>query len=78
MSDERRAKIIEVVARVAERPAAEIKPEHDLRADLELDSYQALDLLSELEETFELDIPEVEAAKLATVGDILAYAERHA
>ncbi len=75
MSDNRQA-ALEVIARIAGKDAADLRPEHYLVADLGIESPQALQLLVELEERFGVEISDEEAAALETVGDILAYAER--
>ena len=61
---------------VIDRPVEEIKPEHDLRTDIELDSAQTLELLCEIEDTFGVDIDEVAAAKVQTVKDLLEFAPK--
>ncbi len=62
-----------VVAKVSKVEAAALTPEMELVADLSLDSARALELLVELEDALETEISDEEAAKLNTVGDILAY-----
>ena len=64
-----------VVAQVAKVDAATITPEMELVADLELDSARALELLVKLEDALEIEITDEAAARLNTVGDILAYIE---
>ncbi len=54
-----------------------ITPEKDLVADLGIDSPKALRLLVELEDRLSIEIPDEEAAKLSTVGDVLAYVGRN-
>ena len=73
--NEQQQKILSILASVIDRPVEEIKLEHDLRTDIELDSAQTLELLCEIEETFEVDIDEVAAAKVKTVKDLLEFAE---
>lgn len=72
--NEKQQKILSILAEVIGRPAEEIKPEHDLRTDLELDSPQTLELLCEIEEAFDFEIDEVEAAKVKTVKDLFDFA----
>ena len=64
-----------VVAKVSKTDVATLAPEMELVADLQLDSARALELLVELEDALETEISDEEAAKLNTVGDILAYIE---
>ena len=64
-----------VVAKVSKIDVATLTPEMELVADLELDSARALELLVELEDALETEISDEEAARLNSVGDILAYIE---
>ena len=64
-----------VVAKVSKVDVTTLTPEMELVADLELDSARALELLVELEDALETEISDEEAAKLNSVGDILAYIE---
>ena len=72
MSDPKQ-KVLEILADVTEKPVEELTPGLDLVADLDLDSAQVMELLANVEDEFDVDIPEVEAAKLRTVQDVLAY-----
>lgn len=76
MSDDPEAKTLAVLARVARRPAAQLEPKHDLKADLDIGSAEALELLATLEDTLGVEISEVEAAKMRTVGDVLAFVRK--
>lgn len=62
-----------VLAEVCERDIAELAPEQDLVADLEIDSPKALQMLVLLEERLGIEIPDEDAARLESVGDVLAY-----
>jgi len=75
-ADERRHSALEAIARASGRPAAELRPEDDLVADLGIESPQALRMLVELEDRFGVEIGDQEAAAMATVGDVLAYVDR--
>lgn len=75
-TSEKRRTALAVIARVSERPAAELAPEHDLVADLGLESPAALRMLVELEESLGVEISDEEAAAMETVGDILTYVDR--
>lgn len=41
--------------------------------DLEADSLDIVELMMELEETFDIEIPDEDAEKISTVGDIVEY-----
>lgn len=66
-------RVLQILSRVTKRPSAEIKAEHDLKGDLDVGSAEALDLLATLEDELGLEISEVEAARLRTVGDVLSF-----
>jgi len=62
-----------VLAEVSERDVADLSPDQDLVADLEIDSPRALQLIVLLEERFGIEIPDEDAAGLEKVSDVLAY-----
>ena len=64
-----------VIARVTGIPTDSITPEMELVADLDMDSAKALELLVELEDRFDMEIDDENAANLNTVGDVLATIE---
>jgi acyl carrier protein len=63
-------KVIEAVARVAKRQTAEVRLESSFD-DLGMDSLDRITLLFELEQTFDISIPETEVQGIQTVGDIV-------
>ena len=73
MNDQQQ-KILEILAEVIGKPVESIDPEQSIKSDLELDSVQVLELLSALEDEFDREISEVDAAKIETVQDILNFA----
>ena len=54
---------------------AEITPEASFTKDLGADSLDTVELIMEFEKAFEIEIPEQEAQKIATVGDAIKYIE---
>ncbi|HLX61604.1 MAG TPA: acyl carrier protein [Planctomycetota bacterium] len=66
---------LEIVARIAKRNSAELKPEHGLVADLNIDSPKALELMCDLEEKLGVEMDEDALSNIATVGDVLELAE---
>ena len=64
---------IGVIAKVSKTDAARITPDMELVADLGMDSAKALELLVEFEDTLGIEIGDEEAARINTVGDILAF-----
>lgn len=73
MSSSTDSRVLAILARVVRRDASTLKPTQDLASDLDVNSASALELLSTLEEELSIEISEVEAAKLRTVGDVLAF-----
>jgi acyl carrier protein len=51
----------------------QVKPEAAFQADLGADSLDLVELTMALEEEFDMEIPDDEAAKLVTVGDAINY-----
>jgi len=64
---------LSVLAEVCGRPKTEIEATHDLVADLDIDSPKALQLLVDIEEKLDIEIPYEDAARLETVQDLLDY-----
>ena len=54
----------------------EVKPESKFVDDLGADSLDVVELVMALEEKFEIEIPDEEAEKIQTVGDVVAYTEK--
>jgi acyl carrier protein len=55
----------------------EVTLEADLREDLEADSLDLVELIMAFEDKFGVEIPDEDAQQLSTVGDAVAYAEKH-
>ncbi|MCK5379041.1 MAG: acyl carrier protein [Acidobacteria bacterium] len=65
-----------VIAKVSGKDPEALVPDAELVANLGMDSAKALELLVELEDQLEIEILDEDAAKLNTVGDILAFVDR--
>ena len=65
--------VIEVLAKISKREKSAIKPEHELAADLGIDSPKGLQLLMDLEDKLKIEIGDEDAARMNTVKDILDY-----
>lgn len=63
-------KVTEIIVNTAHCDAADIKPEAKLM-DLGLTSLDTITMLFELEEAFDIDIPNEVIPTIVTVGDIL-------
>ena len=56
---------------------SEVKREATFKDDLGADSLDVVELVMELEDEFEIEISDEDAEKIATVGDVIDYIERH-
>jgi len=63
--------VIDVLKNVSRRPI-EPTPASDLIADLGFDSLQVLELVTELEDRFDITIPSAAAPTVRTVADVVA------
>ncbi len=53
--------------------AAQITPEASFTNDLGADSLDTVELVMEFEKAFNIQIPDEDAEKIATVGDVVKY-----
>ncbi len=56
---------------------SEIKPESRLVEDLRADSLNIVELVMEMEQQFDIEIPDDDMPKLTTVQDIVDYIASH-
>ena len=57
--------------------AAEVVPAASFTNDLGADSLDTVELIMEFEKAFDIQIPDEDAEKIATVGDAIKYIEEH-
>ena len=55
----------------------EVTPEASFTNDLGADSLDTVELIMEFEKAFDIQIPDEDAEKIATVGDAISYIEAH-
>jgi len=67
----------EVVVEQLSVDADEVKEESKFVEDLGADSLDVVELVMALEEKFDIEIPDDDAEKIATVGDAVKYIEDH-
>jgi len=67
-------RIIEGLAKILKKPRSEIHKEARLIEDLEIDSLDLLDLIFEVEEEFNIEIPQNQAP-FVTVQDVINYVQ---
>ncbi|MBQ0079118.1 MAG: acyl carrier protein [Eubacterium sp.] len=56
----------------------EVKLETNLAKDLEADSLDAVEIIMAIEDEFDIEVPDEDAEKFATVNDIVSYVEAKA
>lgn len=66
-------KVQKIVADQLEKEKEEVKPESNFANDLGADSLDTVELVMALEEEFEIEIPDEEAEKIATVQAAVDY-----
>lgn len=69
--------VIKIIANVAEVPEESINLNTNLIADLDLESLDLVTLVSEIENKYELEIPDKEIKKIQTVEDIVNFLSSH-
>jgi len=70
-------KISEVIADKLGVEPSKITPEAKFIEDLGADSLDTVELIMQLEDEFNLEIPDEEAEKLTTVGAVAEYIDSH-
>lgn len=65
--------IIEIIADELNVDAETITNETNLKDDLNVDSLDVVELIMRLEDAFDIEVSDDDAAKLNTVGDIIAF-----
>ena len=70
-------RVIEIVAEQLGVDKEKIAPETSFVNDLGADSLDTVELVMELEEEFDLSIPDEDAEKIQTVGEAINYIEGH-
>ena len=68
-------KVIEIVAEQLGVDKEKIKPESNFVSDLGADSLDTVELVMELEEEFDISIPDDAAEKIQTVGEAIKHIE---
>ncbi len=70
-------KISELIADKLGVEPAKINPDAKFVEDLGADSLDTVELIMQLEDEFNLEIPDEEAEKLTTVGAVIEYIDGH-
>ena len=69
-------KVVNIVADQLGVKEQEVKPEARFIEDLGADSLDTVELVMALEEEFGIEIPDEDAEKAKTVGDVIAYIDK--
>ena len=70
-------KIKEIIMEQLGADANSIAMTTNMMKDLEADSLDAVEIIMALEEEFDIEIPDEEAEKFQTVGDLVKYVEEN-
>jgi len=70
-------RIIEIVAEQLGADKAQIARETSFVNDLGADSLDTVEIVMEIEDEFDIDVPQEEAEKIQTVGQAINYVEAH-
>jgi len=68
----------EIIVQELSVPEEKVKDSSTFEGDLRADSLDVVELVMELEEKFEIEIPEEDFEKIKTVGDLVRYIESKA
>jgi len=70
-------RVRDIIAEQLGTDASEITMESSFVDDLGADSLDIVELIMALEEEFNMEIPDEEAEKISTVGDVVEYIKSH-
>lgn len=76
MAENIQDKVTEIIVEQLGVSADQVKPESKMIEDLGADSLDAVELVMAVEEEFDIEIPDEDAEKLVSVGDILSHVEK--
>ena len=69
-------KVTEIIVEQRGVTADQVTPESKMIEDLGADSLDAVELVMAVEEEFGIEVPDEEAEKLISVGDIISHVEK--
>ena len=69
-------KVKELIVEQLGVDAAKVIPEAKFVDDLEADSLDTVELIMAIEEEFDCEIPEEDAAKISTVGEVIDFVDK--
>lgn len=69
-------KVSQIIANQLGIEPSEIRPESRLIEDLHADSLDIVELVMDVEQEFNVEVPDESLTKMKTVGDFLAFLEK--
>ena len=69
-------KVKDIIVEQLSVNAEQVNPDAKFIEDLGADSLDTVELVMAFEEEFSIEVPDEEAEKLQTVGDVIAYVEK--
>lgn len=69
-------KVIEIVAKQFAVAKEKVSPKTRFQDDLAADSLDTIEMVMELEDAFDIEVPDDTAAKIKTVGDVIDFVEK--
>ncbi len=78
MAENIEEKVTKIVAEQFEVPAEKVTMKSLFMDDLKADSLSVVELVLAIEEAFNLEIPDEDAEKIKTVGDVVNYVKSRA
>ena len=77
MADNTAAKVKEIIINELGVDPEKVTPEASFVDDLGADSLDTVELVMAFEEEFTIDIPDEDAGQMRTVGEAVAYIDKH-
>ena len=68
-------KLVEIICNYVEVEPENVRPESRFMEDLGFTSFDFMGMLGELEDEFEVEVPDSEVENIKTVGDLVKYIE---
>lgn len=69
-------KLAEIISNYVEVEVSDIKPESRFMEDLGFTSFDFMSMMGELEDEFDVEVEQAEAANIRTVGEAVEYLEK--
>lgn len=70
-------KLVEIIVKQLDVPPEKVTREAGFATDLAMDSLEIAELMMQMEDTFDLAVPEGDADEIRTVGEAIDYVANH-